>query len=94
MLSWFPGLDGGHTQTFSVAYSTEDGPLQAYKSDIQDPGYGNSTKIEISNLQPGTTYTLQITGRNKKGASQPLSIMVTTKGVFCNELTIHLDLTC
>ena len=66
------GYDGGLTQTFIL--EAKDNHNFAVVSQIQSP----SPRFNISGLQPGSSYVLNIYAQNGKGASNPVTLYAFT----------------
>ncbi|KAB5543814.1 hypothetical protein PHYPO_G00083980 [Pangasianodon hypophthalmus] len=76
-VSWVPGFDGGHTQTFTVwlkcMCAVEE--QQEWRS---APGPSSSTSVLVSDLLPSTEYQFSVMAQNKLG-SGPFSDITTVR---------------
>ncbi|XP_028968038.1 protein turtle [Galendromus occidentalis] len=67
-VSWLPGFDGGHEQSYVLWYrlevKAEDKELEWRTIRVHPT---NVTSITIHNLQPETTYEFQVQSRNEVG---------------------------
>ena len=85
VLSWVPGSDGGHDQTFSVKYSQEgEEILKLYKDGIID-SLDETTTVKVSTLYPETQYEFFVTAHNVYGDTKPVVISVETRGILVQE---------
>ena len=74
-LSWLPGLDGGHPQTFRVLLHTAGTTLftsSPQENSINDPGYGQLVKHTVTGLTPETHYQFKVLTTNDKGKAESL----------------------
>ena len=80
IITWSPGLDGGHAQTFIVNYRAARASRPTWST------FGGTIKedddrlsVLIIGLQPNTEYVGQIIAKNTEGENK-VSFVQTTKG--------------
>ncbi|XP_045208080.2 myosin-binding protein C, fast-type-like [Mercenaria mercenaria] len=72
ILSWLPGFDYGNKQTFTIIM-TQNGEKQELDTvTLEDHSLDRVTHT-ISNLNPATTYDMEIKSSNRKGEASNLS---------------------
>lgn len=88
-VSWVPGFDGGHTQTFTVWLKCvcEDAQQQEWRS---APAPSSSTSVLVGDLLPSTEYQFSVMAKNKLG-SGPFSDITTARTMDVLPLSSELD---
>ena len=78
VLSWFPGPDGGHNQTFTVRYRKRGDEIYTlHKDGIRDSKDANITE-KVTMLLPETQYEFHVTAHNLGGESEAAFIRMKT----------------
>ena len=87
LLSWFPGPDGGHDQTFTVRNRKRGDEIYIlYKDGIRDTKHANITE-KVTMLLPETQYEFHVTAHNVVGQSEAAFIRVKTRGTLNSQYT-------
>ena len=82
-LTWRPGLNRGHRQSFSVLLRPAGSSsfLTSHPgNDIPDPGQGQIVRHTVTGLKPMTRYQFQVIAENRKGSQHAELVDALTYG--------------